>query len=110
MATAPVPRGRAGAPLLGTPFFAFGRRPFREAHMAAYVLAQHRRGRPLREILHDPVLDRLCRDHRRVLVNPRLVRALCDDALGSVRGETDPPAEDADAAGPSFVEMLNALH
>lgn len=111
MATAPDRRGRARASLLGTPFFAFGRRPFREARMTAYVREQHRRGRPLSEILDDPFLDRFCRDHRQLLVNPRLVRALCDDALGPLRADAPADRADGDAsAGPSFLEMLNALH
>jgi hypothetical protein len=108
--TSPAGRGRGRDPLLDTPFFAFGRRPFREAQMTAYVLAQHRRGRPLSEILDDPRLDRLCREHARLLVNPRLVRALCDDALRPFRADADDAAENGDDAGPSFVAMLNALH
>jgi len=45
--------GRHPEPLAGSPYFFLGRRPFREARLRSYLLAQHRRGRPLSAILGD---------------------------------------------------------
>ena len=85
----PVGPARARAPLLSTPFFAFGRKPFREARLASYVVRQHRRGRPLTEILADPYLARFGADGRRLLVDPWLIEALKRDALAAIKREID---------------------
>lgn len=86
------------------PYFFFGPRPFREQRVAAYVLREHRRGRPLAEILGDPYLERLgsrtfC---WMVLSQPRIIAALGRDAAAAVescrselagsRGEHHPTA------------------
>jgi hypothetical protein len=44
--------------LRGNPYLPFGRRPFREARLRAYIVREHRTGRPLTEILHDPYVQR----------------------------------------------------
>ena len=62
----------------GNPYFLFGRRPFREARLRAYIVREHRHGRPLAEILRDPYVAR-CGSERfqwRVLQDPRTVEAL----------------------------------
>ena len=48
----------AADPLAGTPFFTFGRRPFREDRLAAYIHREHQRGRHVGEILDDPYVQR----------------------------------------------------
>lgn len=40
------------------PFFEFGPRPFREARLRSYLIREHRRGRPLVEILGDAYVRR----------------------------------------------------
>ena len=44
--------------LLGNTYLFLGRRPFREARLRSYLVAQHRRGRALAEILRDPYVRR----------------------------------------------------
>jgi len=44
--------------LSGTPYFSFGRRPYREARLLSYIRREHRRGRHLSEILDDPYVRR----------------------------------------------------
>src|SRR5581483_3566208 len=51
------PAGRVG--FRGNPYLFLGPRPFREAHLRGYIIAQHRRGRPLSSILDDPYVRRL---------------------------------------------------
>lgn len=68
------------------PYFFFGPRPFREQRVAAYVLREHRRGRPLAEILGDAYLDRLgsrtfC---WMVLSQPRMIAALASDDVNAL--------------------------
>ena len=46
------------ASMRGNPYFAFGRRPFREARLRAYIVRQHRAGRRLSEILEDRYVRR----------------------------------------------------
>ncbi len=41
-----------------TPYFSFGRRPYREERLLSYIRRQHRRGRHLAEILDDPYVHR----------------------------------------------------
>ena len=40
------------------PYFFLARRRFREARVRAYIVRQHRRGRPISEIVDDPCLAR----------------------------------------------------
>jgi hypothetical protein len=42
-----------------SPFSFLGVRPYREPQLRAYLIREHRRGRPLREILDDPAVERL---------------------------------------------------
>jgi hypothetical protein len=48
----------AEGPLARTPFFSFGRRPYREERLAAYIHREHRRGRHVSDILQDPYVAR----------------------------------------------------
>jgi hypothetical protein len=56
----------------------FGRRPFREARLRAYIVREHRAGRALAEILADPYVVRCGNESFRwgVLQDPRTVEAL----------------------------------
>jgi hypothetical protein len=70
-ATEPAP------PLRGTPYQFLGPRPFREARLRSYLVAQHRAGRRLASILEDPYVRRcgtksFCWS---VLVDPRTIEA-----------------------------------
>jgi hypothetical protein len=60
-----------------------------EDRMAEYVIREHRRGRPLREILDDNYVTNRCSPEqiRRLLDRPEVVHALGDDAVTSARGE-----------------------
>ena len=62
----------------GNPFLPFGRRPFREARLRAYIVREHRHGRPLLEILRDPYVARCGSESLRwrVLQDPRTLEAL----------------------------------
>jgi hypothetical protein len=59
-----------------------------EDRMAEYVIREHRRGRPLREILDDNYVTNRCSPEqiRRLLDRPEVVHALGDDAVTSARG------------------------
>ena len=63
-------------------------------------MTQHRRGRPLAEILDDPLLLRFGSDRYRALTNPHLIEALRRDVMDEVRAGTAslPPAQRADAS------------
>jgi hypothetical protein len=65
-------------PFRGNPYLPFGRRPFREARLRAYIVREHRRGRPLLEILRDPYVARCGSESLRwrVLQDPRTLAAL----------------------------------
>jgi len=56
----------------------FGRRPFREARLRAYIIREHRAGRALTDILDDPYVVRCGTERFRwgVLQDPRTVDAL----------------------------------
>lgn len=62
----------------GNPFFEFGRRPFREARLRAYIVRQHQAGRSLLDILRDPYVVRCGSEHFcwRVLQDPQTLAAL----------------------------------
>jgi hypothetical protein len=64
--------------LRGNPYIEFGRRPFREARLRAYVIREHRGGRALVDILDDPYVMRCGNESFRwgVLQDPRTVEAL----------------------------------
>ena len=61
-----------------------------EERVAAYVIREHERGRPLTEILDDPyVRNRTTpRERERLLDRPELIRAIGDDVIASVRGSS----------------------
>ena len=44
--------------LSGNPYLFLGPRPFREARLRSYIVAQHRAGRPLAAIMADPYVRR----------------------------------------------------
>jgi hypothetical protein len=72
--------------LSGNPYLFLGPRPFREARLRSYIVAQHRAGRPLSEIMADPYVRRcgsqsLC---WRVLVDRRTIEALERDVRDSI--------------------------
>jgi hypothetical protein len=64
--------------IAGNPYRFLGPRPFREARLRSYLVAQHRAGRPLAAIMRDAYVRRcggesLC---WRVLQDPRTLEAL----------------------------------
>lgn len=69
-----------------SPFSCFGPRPFREEHLRAYIVREHRAGRSLGDILADPYVRRLgpptfC---WRVAVSPRTLVALRSDTVEQI--------------------------
>ena len=78
----------ASAGLLArTPFFSFGRRPYREERLAAYIRREHARGRHVSEILDDPYVARCGGTTvvHRVLSEAGLLDALERDVADSIR-------------------------
>jgi hypothetical protein len=72
---------------LTRPYSFLGPRPFREARLRSYIVNQHRRGRPLREVLADPYVLR-CGGERlrdRVLHDPATIAALEADVAAAIR-------------------------
>jgi hypothetical protein len=64
--------------LSGNPYLFLGPRPFREERLRAYIVRQHRAGRPIGEIVRDPYVRR-CGSETfcwRVIEDPRTIRAL----------------------------------
>lgn len=62
----------------GNPYFVFGPRPIREAHLRAYIVRQHRAGRALVDIVQDPYVKRCGNESFcwRVLQQPDTLAAL----------------------------------
>ena len=96
------------------PFWVFSRYHFREAHLRAYIIREHRRGRPLAEIISSPYASRLGSREwaRRVLQHPLTIAALERNDLEAIAGCSeelrDPGREpaaggDPSAAGPDVV-------
>jgi hypothetical protein len=58
-----------------------------EDRMAEYVIREHRRGRPLRDILDDNYVTNRCSPEqiKRLLDRPEVVHALGDDVVTSAR-------------------------
>jgi hypothetical protein len=58
-----------------------------EDRMAEYVIREHRRGRPLRDILDDNYVTNRCSTEqiKRLLDRPEVVHALGDDVVTSAR-------------------------
>jgi hypothetical protein len=67
------------------PYWFLGGRPFREAELRSYIIRQHRRGRPLREILGDAYLRRYgAALPWRALTRPDTVAALHADVRDAI--------------------------
>jgi hypothetical protein len=73
--------------LFRSPFSFLFARTGAEERLAAYVIREHSRGRPLAEILEDPyVLNRCSPEQRaRLLDRPDVIRALGDDVVEAAR-------------------------
>jgi hypothetical protein len=76
----------AAGPLARTPFFSFGRRPYREERLAAYIRREHRAGRRVSAILRDPYVARCGGDSvvRAVLGQRELIDALERDVAEAI--------------------------
>jgi len=68
-------------------FSFLGTRSAKEERLAAYVIREHDRGRPLAEILDDPYIrNRATEQERaRILDRPEVVHALGQDAVEKLR-------------------------
>ncbi|HEX9417210.1 MAG TPA: hypothetical protein VF895_10955 [Gaiellaceae bacterium] len=75
--------------LIRAPFSFFGAGSSKEERLAAYVLREHARGRPLTEILEDPYLRNRStpRERDRLLDRPEIIHALGEDVVAFVRAE-----------------------
>jgi hypothetical protein len=73
--------------LLRSPFSFLFARTSAEERVAAYVVREHDRGRPLAEILEDPyVVNRCSAEQRaRLLDRPDLIRALGKEVIQAAR-------------------------
>jgi hypothetical protein len=73
--------------LFRNPFAFLLERSSHEDRLAAYVIREHNRGRPLEEILQDRyIVNRTTPSQlQRLLDNPDLVRALGNDTIEAVR-------------------------
>ncbi len=73
--------------LLRSPFSFLFARTSTEERLAAYVVREHDRGRPLAEILEDPYVRNRCSPEQRarLLDRPDLIRAIGDDLVESAR-------------------------
>ena len=73
--------------LFRNPFSFFGTRSAKEERLAAYVIREHDRGRPLAEILEDPYIrNRATEQERaRILDRPEVVRAIGEDVVESLK-------------------------
>jgi hypothetical protein len=69
------------------PFAALFSRSDQVDRLAAYVIREHRRGRPLAKILEDPYIrNRSTPQQRdRLLDNPEVIRALGEDVVAEVK-------------------------
>jgi len=79
---------RLGA-FLRSPFSFLFTTSSHEDRVAAYLIREHERGRPLTEILEDPYVRNRCTPHEieRLLDRPELIRALGDDVVATARAE-----------------------
>lgn len=75
--------------LFRNPFSFLGARSAKEERLAAYVIREHERGRPLTEILDDPYIrNRATEQERaRILDRPEVVRAIGEDIVAGVRAD-----------------------
>jgi len=69
------------------PFSFLFARPSVEDRLAAYVIREHERGRPLAEILEDPYIQNRAtpQQRARLLDRPEIVRALGETAITEAR-------------------------
>jgi hypothetical protein len=74
--------------VLRNPFSFLFARSSNEERVAAYIIREHERGRPLSEILDDPYIRNRTtpQERERLLDRPELIRAIGDDVIASVRG------------------------
>jgi hypothetical protein len=83
--------GRRHELFSGSPYFFLGSRPIREARLRAYVVREHRLGRPLSEIVDDPYVQRcgtpgFC---AAVIYSPKTIERLDANVREAIRG-SDP--------------------
>jgi hypothetical protein len=73
---------------LRNPFSFLFERSSQDDRLAAYVIREYHRGRPLEEILDDRYIQNRTTPSQlqRLLENPDLIRAIGDDTIESVRG------------------------
>ena len=77
---------------LRNPFSFLFARSAREERVAAYVIREHERGRPLSEILKDPYISNRCSDREvgRLLDRPEIVHALGASTVAEQQERLDP--------------------
>jgi hypothetical protein len=70
-------------------FSFLGSRSQTEERIAQYVIREHHRGRPLREILDDHYVTNRCTPEqiKRLLDRPEVIHALGEDLVAQTRGE-----------------------
>ncbi|MBA3717224.1 MAG: hypothetical protein H0W87_03220 [Actinobacteria bacterium] len=75
--------------LFRNPFSFLGATSAKEERLAAYVIREHDRGRPLAEILDDPYIRNRATDQERarILDRPEVVRAIGEDIVEGVRAD-----------------------
>jgi hypothetical protein len=73
--------------LFRNPFSFLGTRSAKEERLAAYVIREHDRGRPLAEILDDPYIRNRAtpQERARILDRPEVVHALGRDVVEQLR-------------------------
>ena len=72
---------------LRNPFSFLFARSGKEERVAAYIIREHERGRPLAEILEDPYIRNRCTDQElaRLLDQPEIVHALGESTVAEER-------------------------
>lgn len=78
-------------PLRGNPYWVFSRLRFREARLRAYIIREHRTGRPLTDIISDPYVTRFGPPDlpARVLQHPLTIAALERNDLEAIAGYSE---------------------
>jgi hypothetical protein len=77
--------------LRGNPYLFLGPRPFREARLRSYIVAQHRAGRPLSDIMRDAYVRRCGSESLawKVVQDPRTLAALEQNVLDAFERARD---------------------
>ena len=72
---------------LRNPFSFLFARSGKEDRVSAYIIREHERGRPLKEILEDPYIRNRCTDQElaRILDQPELIHALGESDIAAER-------------------------